>query len=141
MKWMQPYKSIFRESDTFGSLMNDFDNIFSCDDRCSTNERGDVIYTLDVPGFNKDNLKVEVAEGILTISGESEVRKKSSYGRGRIMKRFEVGRIEDAEAVIKDGVLTVTLKYPSKEVNVREIKIGDGKDCECVEDGSCECHI
>jgi len=131
--WMP---SIFK-NDPFESLTRDFNSIFGCDCDCCKRDKDDnLIYTLDVPGFNKDNLKVEVAEGILTISGESEVRKQDSYSRGRIMKRFKIGEIEDAEATVKDGILTIKLKYPSKEISVKNIKVSDGI-CDCNEDEEC----
>jgi len=135
--------SMFRE-DPFDSIMDglfkDFNNAFCCssnDDCCKVDEDENVVYTLDVPGFNKDNLSVEVADGVLTISGESEVRKENSYGRSKIMKRFTVGDIVDAKATVKDGVLTVKLEYPSKEVKVKQVEISDG-ECDC-EDEDCEC--
>ena len=118
---------VFKD-DPFGSLVDDFNHIFYNDcDCCKEDKDGNLIYTLDVPGFNKDNLKVEVAEGILTISGESEVRKQNSYGRSEVMKRVKVGNIEDAEATVSDGILTIKLKYPSKEIKVKEIAISEGE--------------
>ena len=122
------FPSVFKNDpfdDVMDGLFKDFSNVFYNDDCCRLDEDENVVYTLDVPGFNKDNLKVEVAEGVLTISGESEVRKENSYGRSKIMKRFTVGEIESANAVVKDGVLTVKLKYPSKEVSVKKIEVSE----------------
>ena len=133
--------SVFKD-DTFDGFMDgffrDFNNMFYNDDCCKV-EDDNVIYTLDVPGFNKDNLNVEVSEGVLTISGESEVRKENFHGRSKILKRFTVGEVEKASAVIKDGILTVKLEYPKKEINVKKIEISDGK-CECKEE-DCGCVI
>lgn len=117
-------------NDSFDGFMsnffNDFNSIFQDDFNYRKEENGDVVYTLDVPGFNKDNLKVEVSGDELNISGESEVRKDNSYGRSKIFKSVYVGEIEDAEAIIKDGLLTVRLRYPKDETkNVKKIEIKD----------------
>ena len=138
--------SVFRD-DPFDNLMDnffkDFNHMFGSErDCCRVDEDDNVIYTLDVPGFNKDNLSVEVADGVLTISGKSEVRAENSYGRSEIMKRYTVGDIESAKASIKDGILTVKLEYPNKEVKVKQIEISDGNsDCECTDEENCECQI
>ena len=120
--------SIFRD-DPFEGFMDgffkDFNNVFYNNDDCKMDEYGNITYTLDVPGFNKENLNVEIADGVLTISGESEVRKENSYGRSKILKRFTIGDVEDAKAVVKDGILTVKLEYPSKEVSVKKIEVSE----------------
>ena len=80
-------------------------------------------YTLeaDMPGVNKDNLKVEVADGILTISAEYD-EKKEEKGEddkyvyrerrcGSVRRSFNVEGIreDDITAEFKDGVLKLAL--------------------------------
>ena len=85
-------------------------------------------YTLeaDMPGISKDNLKVEVANGTLTISADYD-EKKEEKGEddkyvyrerrcGSMRRSFNVEGIreEDITAEFKDGVLKLTL--PKQEV-------------------------
>lgn len=80
-------------------------------------------YTLeaDLPGVNKDNLKVEVSGGMLTISAEYD-EKKEEKGEddkyvyrerrcGSMRRSFNVEGIreDDITAEFKDGVLKLTL--------------------------------
>ena len=85
-------------------------------------------YTLeaDMPGVSKDNLKVEVANGTLTISADYD-EKKEEKGEddkyvyrerrcGSMRRSFNVEGIreDDITAEFKDGVLKLTL--PKQEV-------------------------
>ena len=80
-------------------------------------------YTLeaDMPGVSKDNLKVEVSGGVLTISAEYD-EKKEEKGEddkyvyrerrcGSMRRSFNVEGIreDDITAEFKDGVLKLTL--------------------------------
>jgi HSP20 family molecular chaperone IbpA len=108
-----PFKSLWnvsgREPDIFDSLFANFDSMFG-DDRY-TDKDGNLIYEIECPGFNKDNLTVDIAEGVLTVKG-----KRGTGEREReIYKRMAVGSGEKVEAEIKDGILTITFKRPPKE--------------------------
>lgn len=86
-------------------------------------------YTLeaDMPGVSKDNLKVDVTNGVLTISADYDEKKeeKNEDDRyvyrerrcGSIRRSFNVEGIreDDITAEFKDGVLKLTLpKVPAK---------------------------
>jgi HSP20 family molecular chaperone IbpA len=90
---------------------NDFfktsNSLFDDDVYYSTNDEGQSVLKIDVPGFNKDNLKVEVSKSILTVQGETDTRK--------VFKQYKLNNIENVTATIKDGVLTLTLLKPKKE--------------------------
>ncbi len=74
---------------------------------------------LEAPGIEKDDIKAELEDGVLTISGEkkSEVEDKSekrycverSYGRFSRRLRFSDIDSEKISATFKNGVLEVTL--------------------------------
>ncbi len=77
-----------------------------------------VTLRLDVPGVNKEDIKVAVDGGVLTISGErrNEVNEEKAgwtrYERtfGKFSRSFRLPETVDAEAVkavYKDGVLTL----------------------------------
>ena len=95
--------------------------------RVDVKDEGDR-YTLeaDMPGVSKDNLKVEVANGTLTISADYD-EKKEEKGEddkyvyrerrcGSMRRSFNVEGIreDDITAEFKDGVLKLTL--PKQEV-------------------------
>ena len=100
----------------FNQLYGDFNDLFYDSPKSTVNtETGEATITLDVPGFNETNLSIELDADILTISGETENRK---YHR----QYYTSHGINDISAKIKDGVLTLTLKYPQREVKRIEVK-------------------
>jgi len=72
---------------------------------------GNFIYKMDVPGFNKDNLNIEILDNnVLSIKGEFEDRK--------VDKKCTLLYAEDVKASIKDGILTLTL-IPIKKNSIK----------------------
>lgn len=106
---------MFFKNNLLDSLIDDYNDLF---DRPKEIERTDNIvkYTIDVPGFNEKNLNIEVVDGTLTIKGETENRKffKQYYSNDI--------NIDDIEATIKDGVLTLSLKIQKVEPKQISIK-------------------
>jgi len=90
-------------------------------------ERGnDLVVRADLPGLSKDDVNVEVENGVLTISGErraeQEENREGFYRSERIYGAFSrsialpEGVNEDqVKATFKDGVLEVTIPKPSQE--------------------------
>lgn len=85
-------------------------------------------YILDInlPGFDKNDIKVELKNGYLTVTADKEEKKeekdeKGNYIRrerysGRCMRSYYVGegvKEEDVKASYKDGILN--LSVPKKE--------------------------
>ncbi|XP_023529988.1 17.8 kDa class I heat shock protein-like [Cucurbita pepo subsp. pepo] len=94
------------------------------------------IFTADLPGINKDQLKVEVEEGrVLQISGErskEQEEKNEKWHRierssGKFMRRFrlpEDAKVEEVKARMENGVLTVTVpKVEAKKPEIKSIEI------------------
>lgn len=100
-------------------------------------EQEAVVLSAELPGVEKDAVKVELKEGVLTISGEKKgaadeegngvYRSERSYGA--FERRFSVPNDldgENAKAAFDNGVLTLTL--PKKpEAKAHLIAIGNGK--------------
>ena len=106
-----------RPSSIFENLMSNFDYFFG--DASYVNDDGDVVYEVEVPGFNKDNIKVTLNNNILTVSGQRETKSKSHAGSRTIHKRLSVDKTENIDAKIEDGILYVTLlKEKSEEKNI-----------------------
>ncbi|XP_073142055.1 18.2 kDa class I heat shock protein-like [Henckelia pumila] len=93
------------------------------------------VFKADVPGLNKEEVKVEVEEGrVLQISGERSGEKEEKNDKwhrversgGKFLRRFrlpENAKLGEIKAAIEDGVLTVTV--PKEEVKKPEAKAID----------------
>lgn len=90
--------------------------------RVDVRDEGDqFVLEADMPGMKKDDLKVEVNDGVLTISAnyDQNTEKKDDEDKyifrerrfGSMRRAFNVEGIreEDITAAFKDGVLTLTL--------------------------------
>lgn len=91
--------------------------------------------TADLPGFNKDDIKIEVNDGVLTVSAErkTETEETSSNGKiihkersyGSYQRSFSLADIEEDNITAKydNGVLTLTLpkKEPVPEIENKRI--------------------
>jgi HSP20 family protein len=92
-----------------------------------TFQRGDnIIVRADLPGLNKDDVNVEVNDGVLTISGERKdeheenregfYRSERSYGQFvRSIPLPEGVNEEQCDATFKDGVLEISFTVPKQE--------------------------
>ncbi|MFL5606185.1 MAG: Hsp20/alpha crystallin family protein [Gemmatimonadaceae bacterium] len=92
-----------------------------------TFRRGDkLVVRADLPGLNKDDVNVEIENGVLSISGERReqheenrdgyYRSERSYGQFyRALPIPEGVSDEQCEATFKDGVLEVTLPAPKEQ--------------------------
>lgn len=102
--------------DIFGNLNLVFDEFFG--DTRYMDTDNNLIYEIECPGFNKENLTVELVEGVLTVKG-----KRGEGNREKtIFKRITVGIKEQVDAEIKDGILTLTFKQPEKKSTKIELK-------------------
>ena len=110
---------IFDVDNIFHSLWDGFDDVFG-DTRYQDADEN-LVYEIEVPGFSKDILSVEIADGILTVQGKREVGEKHA-GQKEIFKRLSIGKAEDADAKIADGILTITLKRPEKKSTKIDVK-------------------
>lgn len=92
----------------------------------------DLVFTLDVPGLEKEELNISVDNGVLTVTGERKLEEVETHDRhrverwyGKIQRSFRLPRTVDAEkitATLKNGVLTLVV--PKKEeAKPREIPV------------------
>ena len=106
-----------------------FDNFLSVPEesnmKCDIYEKDGVYHIeMDMPGFDKKDIKVECDKGYLTITAQKEekeeehkdknyIRRERRYGTYK--REFYLGELdsEKINAEFKDGVLTVTV--PKKE--------------------------
>jgi len=94
-----------------------------------------LVTKVDLPGIKKADVKVEVTDGYLAISGErkseSEEKKERFYRCEREYGSFyravplpDGVKVEDIKATFTDGVLEVSVPLPAKpEATVRKVEI------------------
>ena len=94
-----------------------------------------LVTKVDLPGLKKEDVKVEVTDSRLTISGERkrevEEKKKDVYRSEREYGSFyravplpEGVKLEDVKATFADGVLEVSVPLPARaDVRVRKVEI------------------
>lgn len=101
-------------------------------------KNGNFIATLELPGLKKEEVKVEVTDEGLIISGERKlekeekeegyVRSERSYGSFyRLVPLPKGARVENIKAELTNGVLVVTVPVPETKVNVKQVPIAEGK--------------
>jgi HSP20 family protein len=99
---------------------------------------GRLITKIDLPGMKKEEVKVEVADGQLVISGERKAEteeKKDQYYRcereyGRFYRAVPLPdgiELDEVKATFTDGVLVVTVPLPAKaDTPTRTVQIEAG---------------
>lgn len=99
-------------------------------------EKDNRLFTrVDLPGMKKEEVKVEVTDGYLALSGErkreTEEKKDTFYRSEREYGSFyrsvplpEGVKLDDIKATFADGVLEVSVPLPAKaEAKVRKVEI------------------
>lgn len=118
VKYRTPFNTLF--NDFFNdNLENNYEARFQPRINLTENENGYNI-TLAVPGFKKEDIKLEVKDDNLIITGENKFKKTESetYHRteiryGKFERAFRLPEninIEEIEATHEDGLLKVNLK-------------------------------
>ena len=97
-----------------------------------------LVTKIDLPGLKKEDVKVEVREGYLTVAGErkteGEEKKNNVYRCERSYGSFyravplpEGAKLEDVKATFADGVLEVSVPLPAiAQATPRRVQIEDG---------------
>ena len=95
---------------------------------------GNIHIEMDVPGFDKKDIKIDVEDGILTIEAEKEESNeekedKNYYRRertyGSFKRQFNVGNIKENEidAKFNNGVLKISFPKEEKKETKKFIEI------------------
>ena len=91
----------------------------------------EVRITAELPGLDEKDVSLEIANGVLSISGEKKTESEDKARRfseryyGRFERRIPLQDIEEDKvtAAFKNGVLTVTVPKSAEAKNVRRIAI------------------
>jgi len=137
------------ETSPFTSLQREIDRVFSdftqgwprlhqpdLTPRMDVTERGnEIAITAELPGLQEKDVKVELVDNLLTISGEKKIENETkddkryvlerSYGAfSRSIELPEGINSDDIKAYLVNGVLTVTLpKPPEAEPSAKQIEV------------------
>lgn len=86
----------------------------------------------DVPGLAKEELKVTVDDGVLTIKGEHKEEKEEATSDEELWYGYyntslmlpEDAKVDDVKAELKDGVVTITIPRTEKpKKDVKEVEV------------------
>lgn len=118
---------------------DDFDNFFLSakgrnDMKCDIYEKEDVYHIeLDVPGFGKEDINVEVKDGYLTVRAKKEnqeteeeknyIRRERSYGE--YTRSFNLGDADEEKvnAKFENGILLITVPKKDESLSKKTIEI------------------
>ena len=104
--------------------------------KCDVYEKDDKYHIeLDTPGFNKEDINIEVKDGCLVITAEKKeetedkdknyLRRERSYGK--YQRSFNLGDLdsENIEAEFKNGILKITVpkkaEAPKKVIEIKDL--------------------
>ena len=105
------------------------------DMKCDIYEKkGNVHIELEVPGFDKNDIKLNVEDGILTIEAtkneEKEEKNERNYYRkervfGSVKRQFNVGNIDESkiDAKFDKGLLKISFPKEEKKESKKFIEI------------------
>lgn len=102
-------------------------------DICKTDNEIEVC--AELAGVNRDDISIDVDEGMLTISGEKKSSRDDDNGYsertyGRFVRRVSLPSNVDEDNIqadLEDGLLTITLPLAEERSRGRKIELGSGK--------------
>jgi len=111
-----------------------FGNAFNSPFRVDVRDEGDhFLLEAELPGVAKDQISLEMDDGVLTISAAWETQEKREQGyiinerrSGRVQRAFTVDNVREDEisAAYEDGILKVTMPKRTEEARAsRRISI------------------
>ena len=99
---------------------------------------GKYMLEIDVPGYDKEDIKIELQDGYLTVSAEKNEEKEDKHAKylkserftGMCSRSYYVGENvteEDIKANFRNGILTIEFpKEPEKKIEEKKyIPIGE----------------
>jgi len=123
----------------FSPFRMEFDNVEWVPQIELLQNDGELMVRADLPGLTKDDVKVELTDDRLTISGERKEEKEEkregfyrserSYGSFYRQIPLPAGvKTENAAATFRNGVLEVTMPAPKMESHTRKLEIKEAPE-------------
>ena len=115
--------------DLFGGLFSDDMSENSC--RTDIRDEGDrYIIESELPGFNKEDISVDISDGYMTVSAEHSTENEEKDDKGNYIRRERSFDISDVDAdhisaEYKNGVLEMILpKTQTTKPETRRLTVG-----------------
>lgn len=120
----------------FDNFFDDFDSSKKLDKmmKCDIyEEEGNYIIEMDIPGFKKEDIKMELEDGYLTISAEknSDLEEKNNkkyvrrerHSYAKCERQFYVGNIseDDIKAKFNDGILKISVPKEKETKDTKKV--------------------
>jgi len=101
--------------------------------------QGNLVVAAELPGLNKEDVKVEVTEDAIVIQGERKREKDEERGGVHRSERYygsfyreiplpQGAKADQAKAQFNNGVLEVTIPIPESQRRTRQIPIEGGEE-------------
>jgi HSP20 family protein len=106
------FTTIFNEFNEFTKRTNESLQSYYTDES--------IVCLMDLPGYNKENLKVELKEGILSVEGKRSIKVdgiKDPIKNHSISRSYTIGNKYDEEKIsaeINDGILLIKLPFKNE---------------------------
>jgi len=126
-----PYidKNILFDNSLFNELFQTKeDNLLKLPIEIENNETN-ILIKAEIPGFNKEDIKISLEKNILSIEAERKYEKKENkfteFKYGKIKRSFSLENIKEdsIEAKYENGILIIKIDKIKKEENKKLIEI------------------
>lgn len=130
------YVNIIPKSFYLDDIFDNFDSTRNNNMKCDIYEKdGDYHIEIDIPGFDKKDIKVECDNGYLTVTAKKDeeaedksknyIRRERSYGK--YQRSFYIGDMDSNEirAKFKHGMLKIIVPKVETKETKRHIEIGE----------------
>lgn len=128
--------NIIPKSFYLDDIFDNFDSTRNNNMKCDIYEKdGDYHIEIDIPGFDKKDIKVECDNGYLTVTAKKDeevedksknyIRRERSYGK--YQRSFYIGDMDSSEirAKFKHGMLKIIVPKVETKETKRHIEIGE----------------
>lgn len=128
--------NIIPKSFYLDDIFDNFDSARNNNMKCDIYEKdGDYHIEIDIPGFDKKDIKVECDNGYLTVTAKKDeevedksknyIRRERSYGK--YQRSFYIGDMDSNEirAKFKHGMLKIIVPKVETKETKRHIEIGE----------------
>jgi HSP20 family protein len=128
--------NIIPKSFYLDDIFDNFDSTRNNNMKCDIYEKdGDYHIEIDIPGFDKKDIKVECDNGYLTVTAKKDeevedktknyIRRERSYGK--YQRSFYIGDMDSNEirAKFKHGMLKIIVPKVETKETKRHIEIGE----------------
>ncbi|HEX7796928.1 MAG TPA: Hsp20/alpha crystallin family protein [Vicinamibacterales bacterium] len=106
-------------------------------------KNSELIVRADLPGFKKEDIAIELTEDTIVLKGErkeeKEEKREGYYQTERFYGSFyralplpEGVKIENAKAVVRDGVLEITVPMEKADAKTRRLEITEAPETKTV---------